>query len=339
MPSSPALPDQSAVWSWRPATPARIERPVSLLRLEGPDTLRFLHGQSSQDLLQAAPGQWLRTCCLTPTARLLAVAEVLVDASGAWLVITAGDGGAVRAALDRVLFPADDVRLGEVREARLLRPVGPGQAGWDPPRQGEGWLLGQQLVLVGETGLPTWLEGWPPLDAAQSERLRICAGSVMAPGEINGETNPFELGLSPRVSLAKGCYVGQETLARLATYDGVKQQLRRWHCPDPPEDPAATLVPGAILRDGQGQRAGTITSVLRLPPVPTPADGGWIGLALIRRQALEAHQLEAAGQPGLRVSLSLPQDFVAPPVGAAGQPLPPVEEWRPLAAVPPGSSS
>ena len=31
------------------------------------------------------------------------------------------------------------------------------------------------------------------------------------------------------VSLGKGCYVGQETLAKLATYDGVKRQLRRWH--------------------------------------------------------------------------------------------------------------
>jgi folate-binding Fe-S cluster repair protein YgfZ len=60
-----------------------LEQPVSLLRLEGPDTLRFLHGQSSQDLVLAPPGAWCSTCCISPTARLRALAEVLVDGGGA----------------------------------------------------------------------------------------------------------------------------------------------------------------------------------------------------------------------------------------------------------------
>ena len=78
-------------WDWRPSGPSRLQRPVGLLQLQGPDSLRFLHGQTSQDLQLARPGQWLGTCCISPTARLRALAEVLVVEGGAWLVISEGD--------------------------------------------------------------------------------------------------------------------------------------------------------------------------------------------------------------------------------------------------------
>lgn len=324
--TSPLLPDGDP-WSRELAGPARIEQRVSLLRLEGPDTLRFLHGQTSQALEQARPGQWLGTCCLTPTGRARAVAEVLVDEGGAWLAITAGDGSVVRESLDRVLFPADDVRLGELGEAVLIQRVGPpvGLAGpgtppcspagsWDLLEEGEGWLLGEQVLLKNGRERPAWLMTWPPLEPEEAEALRIRRGLPAVPGEINGDTNPFELGLAARVSLSKGCYAGQETLARLATYDGVKQQLRRWHCPDS----AALLVPGARLLDAAGERAGTVTTALRLTPAGGNQDGGWIGLALIRRQALGADQLvaelpEGVGDGPAVLSVSIPESFVPPP--------------------------
>jgi len=324
---------QDPPWPGLPDGPARIEQRVSLLHLEGPDTLRFLHGQTSQALLQARPGQWLRTCCLTPTGRLRALAEVLVEEGGAWLVITAGDGPGVRAAFDRVLFPADDVRLGELEEALLIRPLSacPGGRGedlllprsptdtWGSLEGGEGWLLGEQLLVREGCEPPAWLTAFPPLASQEVEVMRIRRGLPAVPGEINDDTNPFELGLAPRVSLAKGCYAGQETLARLATYDGVKQQLRRWHCPDS----AAELTCGARLFAGPGERAGTITSALRLTPVTGHPARGWIGLALIRRQALALDQLRVElpageGEPPVMLSFSLPDDFMPPPVGAGG---------------------
>jgi folate-binding Fe-S cluster repair protein YgfZ len=105
--------------------------------------------------------------------------------------------------------------------------------------------------------------------------------------------NPFELGLAAWVSLSKGCYLGQETLAKLAAYDGVKQQLRRWHRPGGGGAPEA----GAVLRDADDQRAGAITSVLALP------EGGWIGLALVRRAALAAPRLWDPVGEGLEISV------------------------------------
>ncbi len=112
------------------------------------------------------------------------------------------------------------------------------------------------------------------------------------------------------MSLNKGCYVGQETLAKLATYDGVKQQLRRWHWAHTAAEPPPEL--GQELRSLASEgRLGRITSLLELP------GGDRIGLALVRRQALEQAQLQA-GPGGAILALSLPVQFVPPPVGAGG---------------------
>ncbi len=329
-PSSAADP-----WLWQPPRPSRWQQAVSLIRLEGADTLRFLHGQSSQDLERARPGQCLATCCLTPTARVRGLAEVLVDGSGAWLAITAGDAAAIHGALDRVLFPADRVTLGPVQPARLLTPFdgaaeGPPPGQWRPVGlDGEGgWELGGpwRLLLPAGVDLPGPLAALPPLGALAAERWRIQQGLPEAPAEINDELNPFELGLADRVSLSKGCYVGQETLARLATYDGVKQQLRRWCWTPPDGDHEAATGPAAgdPLSTADGERGGRITTALALP-----AGEGlppcWIGLALVRRAALDATTLEAAapGGPSRSLRISRPAAFVDPPVGvgrAAGNP-------------------
>jgi folate-binding Fe-S cluster repair protein YgfZ len=116
------------------------------------------------------------------------------------------------------------------------------------------------------------------------------------------------------VSLTKGCYVGQETLARLATYDGVKQQLRRWFMPASPQAGATAPGPGSTLRDAEGQRAGQVTSALALP-----GGEGWIGLALVRRGCLAAPQLHAGeGSGAIALTISVPPGYAAPPVGAGG---------------------
>ena len=120
------------------------------------------------------------------------------------------------------------------------------------------------------------------------------------------------------MSLSKGCYVGQETLAKLATYDGVKQQLRRWiwradATGTPPGSPpdGDPLSPGTALVTTAGERAGVITSVLHLG-APDPA-GAVVGLALVRRSALAATGLLAGGRA---LEISTPAAFEAPPVGA-----------------------
>jgi len=322
--TTPAPADGSP-WGWRPAVPSLLELPAAVLRLEGPDTLRVLHGQTSQALALARAGERLATCCISPTARLRALAQVLVDDQGAWLVVEAGDAAAVHTALDRVLFPADAVRLGPPETVRSLEVLGPGTSAgapedpgfWHSLDDGSGWRLDDgRLLLRDAAGLPAELATLPVLRAGEVERWRIQLGLPAVPGEINEEVNPFELGLADRVRLDKGCYVGQETLAKLATYDGVKQQLRRWYLADP-DGSLPAPDPGTVLRAAGGERAGTVSSILRLERAFDGWDG-WIGLALVRRGALEAPQLQA-GEGGADLSLSLPERFTAPPVGAGGQ--------------------
>ncbi len=307
-------------WQWQPPAMGLLVLPVGLMRLDGPDTLRVLHGQTSQALQGALPGQWLGTCCISPTGRLRALAEVLVDAGGAWLVVVAGDAGAVRTALDRVLFPADRVQLGPVIPAELLWPVDADgsptapQAGprtWQPLDGPEGWQLGEAVLVRRGSERPAWLAERQPLTAEEQERWRLQQGLPAVPGEINDETNPFELGLAARVSLSKGCYVGQETLAKLATYDGVKQQLRCWHAVAAGPD---ALAPGTRLVGEGSARSGMITSSLRLPD-----QQGWIGLALVRRSCLQEPRLRAGeALEAPVVELSLPAAFQAPPTGPGG---------------------
>ncbi len=334
-------------WQWQPPRPSRWEQPVGLIRLDGPDSLRFLHGQSSQDLEQARAGRCLSTCCLTSTARLRGLAEVLVDDGGAWLVITAGETAAIHQALDRVLFPADRVSLGPVRLGRLVTllgvdlpevrqawaelPAGEWRRSGEATGSHDGWLLAgpARLLLDQDRPLPAWLEAIPALGPIDGERWRLQRGIPTAPAEISDEVNPFELGLAERVSLSKGCYVGQETLAKLATYDGVKQQLRRWAWTGPAAQLSTAgagsvaeprLEPGTALVTAAGERAGRITSALALP-VAEGEPPLWLGLALVRRQALGEAELRAGDPAGAALSLrlSVPEEVVPPPVGSGGR--------------------
>lgn len=311
----------SAPWGWQPSGPCRSEQAGYLIRLDGPDTGRFLHGQTSSAIEGQQPGSWISSCCTTATGRLRALAEVLVDRDGAWLLLLGADGTALWQALERVLFPADRVRLGPVTAVRWITPLGDGcealpqvaDGSWIALEDGSGWLLGHQLVLLANAELPAWLADRAPLPAREQERWRIQQGVPAAPGEINDDTNPFEVGLADRVSLSKGCYVGQETLAKLATYDGVKQQLRRWFWrgSQGPGEQGTVLYGANTGEESSSPRAGLITSSLALE------DGLWIGLALVRRQSLQQNCLRASPDPaGALLELSRPPACVDPPVGA-----------------------
>ena len=308
-------------WGWQPNGPCRSEQAGCLIRLDGPDTGRFLHGQTSAAIEGQPAGSWIPTCCTTATGRVRTLAEVLLDGDGAWLLLSGGDGTALWQALDRVLFPADRVKLGPVTPVRWITPLGDdcdalpqsSERSWISLEDSSGWLLGRQLVLLANQELPVWLADRALLPAREQQRWRIQQGVPATPGEINDDTNPFEIGLADRVSLSKGCYVGQETLAKLATYDGVKQQLRRWFWrgTQGPGEPGTVLFGAKTGDEISSPRAGLITSSLALE------DGLWIGLALVRRQSLQQTCLRAGPDPdGALLELSRPPAIVDPPVGA-----------------------
>ena len=273
-----------------------------VLRLEGSGSRTFLQGQTSADLQQAEEGHPLPACWLDATGRVQALLEIRMDATGADVLVLSGAVDAVSQGFDRVIFPADRVRLKGTRQQRR-----------------------QELLVQGQPMEPVnvcWTEEepsasdrFPASEAASTNQLdhwRLEQGWPLSAGELDGTTNPFELGLSPWVHLNKGCYLGQETVAKLASRGEVKQQLRSWRTPS---SELVGTVPqrGTVLRR-EGERAGVITSALEIPSAQG-APREWIGLALVRRQALAAPQLSLDNDQGT-IQLFKPQAFSEPPTRA-----------------------
>ena len=270
-----------------------------VLRLEGSGSRTFLQGQTSADIQQAEEGDLLPACWLDATGRVQALLEIRMDATGADVLVLAGAVDAVHQGFDRVIFPADRVRLKGIRQQRrqeLLvqaQPMEPVNVFWTEDE-------------------PSASDRFPASEAANANQLdcwRLAQGWPLSAGELDGTTNPFELGLSPWVHLNKGCYLGQETVAKLASKGEVKQQLRSWRALSS-ELQGTVPQRGTVLRR-EGERAGVITSALEIPSAEG-ASQEWIGLALVRRQALADPQLTLHNNQG-SIQMFKPQAFSEPP--------------------------
>ncbi|GAB0498006.1 hypothetical protein MMPV_009345 [Pyropia vietnamensis] len=182
----------------------------------------------------------------------------------------------------------------------------PGEGAWVPldadaaaaaaPRAaGEPWLAGTAVLAGSSLGVPgvrlltrvraadaggggsDITAGLPMLTAAEVAALRVWAGVPAAGAEITDAANPLDARLWAAVSWDKGCYLGQETIARLRTYDGVRMALYG-------VDVAAPVGEGVVAGDAVHLRdaadsdkpAGVVTSVVSL------VGGGAWALAYLR---------------------------------------------------------
>ncbi len=110
-----------------------------------------------------------------------------------------------------------------------------------------------------------------------------------APGELNDQYNPHEAGILDFVSFTKGCYIGQEVIARLDTYDKVQKYLRKINF-----DKQVNADEKYFLYDENSNEAGTITSIAFLPRLNKS-----IALAYIKRAfAAEGQILTAKNESG-----------------------------------------
>ena len=269
------------------------------LRLKGNGSREFLHGQTTADIKKAGEGALVRSCWLTATGRVQALLELRLDGEGADVLVLCGNAGAVAAGFDRVIFPADRVRLAPLAQQRRFQRL-------VPARQPLDW----SNTVIWANAVPEQWSGLTSVEPAAFEHWRISHGLPFSSHELNGDTNPLELGLSDWISLEKGCYLGQETLAKLVSRDGVKQQLRCWQLAaesstESSVAPHTSLAPGQKLLH-EGDRAGVITSVLPGQGQDQGQDSlnPSIGLALVRRQALECDSLQL--EDGRQITLHNP---------------------------------
>lgn len=273
-----------------------------LLEMTGGDRLRFIHNQTTNSFTQRQPGEGCDTVFVTSTARTLDLATVYVTDESLLILTSPGQDQRLMDWMDRYIFPADQVTLtnltGELVVFSLLGPDSApllGQLGAaiedNLPHhhhqvvsvdgielrvaRGSGLSLpGLTLLVPAAAAAQVWQRltavGAVPAGETLWQRWRIRQGRPMPGAELTDDHNPLEAGLWQAIAFDKGCYIGQETIARLNTYQGVKQQLWGFKLSD-------TASPGESIWVG-GDKVGKLTSVVDTPD-------GRLGLGYLRTKA------------------------------------------------------
>jgi folate-binding protein YgfZ len=279
------------------------------LHVVGPDRASFLDGMVTNHIRALRPGEGCNAAKLSIQGKMEAGLHVLCLDDALWCDIDPGPAPGVQATLARHLI-MEDARLIDVTDAWALIAVqGPvanavlQAAGVDvaalrqPLQHAAGEIAGHAVRVVrndhtGEGGFDIWAPRdasphvWRSLCAAEGARAagmtaldvrRIEAGIPWYGSEITAERFPMEAGLeSGWISATKGCYIGQETIARLRFQGHLNRGLRGLvFANDLPPERGATVWWGE-------KRAGTITSATTSPRLRHA-----IALALVHRDATE----------------------------------------------------
>jgi len=259
-----------------------------VVRVSGPDAEGYLQGQVSQDVAGLEVGASAWTLVLQPQGRIDAWGRVTRVAGDAFLLDT--DGGAGEALISRL------VRF-KLRVKADVEPLGwscvavRGPAAVPPAREGAVvaravWPLVGGWDLLGPSAGP--VDGVPVASAGAYEVRRIEAGFPRMGAEITERTIPEEAGIvAVSASFTKGCYTGQELVARIDSRGGhVPRHLRRVTLPDGAPVPEA----GAEV-EVDGRPRGAVTSAARHP------DGHVVALAYLARDVGAPAAGRCAGAP------------------------------------------
>ncbi len=191
--------------------------PSLLLKGEGTDA--FLHGQTTADIFaQKQLERIFLSCWLSTKGSLKALLEIRMLNNMAEIVIIGGEMNAIIDGFESVIFPADKVKLEIIKPIRRIQKINNYQS-WK--ESNPIWIDNSDLI---ENQISRYIK-------ATKEDLEIWKKRQGIPGferEINGETNPYELGLADIINLDKGCYLGQEAIARFYRSKFLRCQLRYW---------------------------------------------------------------------------------------------------------------
>ncbi|HUB06666.1 MAG TPA: glycine cleavage T C-terminal barrel domain-containing protein [Myxococcales bacterium] len=284
------------------------------LAVSGPDRVSWLQGMVTADVKKLAPGQGTFACIVSPKGKLLAAARIFAREAELWLDLEESPLEATLDHLRRHLVmeecevvdrSAETAMLGlhGPRAHALLAGLAPGLPELAEHAQAGIALGGVSAVAIGsrELGLPgidLWLApgdaaaAWRALTAAgatllgfdATEILRVEAGRPRFGAELDEDTLPLEAGLERAISYDKGCYVGQEVIARMTYRGHANRKLAGlWLEGTAPAAPSE-----ALSRDGKP--VGEIRSSLVSARFGRP-----VALAYVRRESLE---------PGTKLALA-----------------------------------
>jgi folate-binding protein YgfZ len=269
------------------------------LQLTGADRSAFLHNVTTQDITGMAPDTCRWAVVSNWKGTIVDLVDVVAQADALTVVTQPANRDKTRPWLDKYII-TEDVTLTPLDETTalydLLGPMATGvwtTLGVTPPEPGlvtvatladarvtlwrHRWIGGDsyRLLVAAEAAPAVWQAlceaGARPVGQEALAWRRVGDGFPAYGSELTEEINPWEARLDMTVSLDKGCYLGQEVIARLRTYQKVKQYLVGLAMP---ADLAPTV--GQEVHDAEGQPIGRITSVAQ------PSYGDPLVLAFVK---------------------------------------------------------
>lgn len=307
-------------WALRKGAGLRGEAGHARVWLDGEDGVAFLQRLTTNDV-RLEPGQGTVTILTSPTARIVAVFAVLAYAEGMLLVGGPDQGPALYNGLRSQVFFDDRVtvegRGGALAQmglygpeaGKLLAAAGAGDLGglslfhWREVAVGGAVVVVQRTEGLGSGGFTVLAPaaageavaaelqaagavavGEAAFEVARVEAGVPAVGKAGAGGELTERVNPLEAGLRRFCNDHKGCYTGQEIIARQITYDKVTTHLVGL-VPERPVAPEAAILAG-------GRPVGWVSSAVHSVALGRP-----VALAFVRRPYHEAGT-EVAVQAG-----------------------------------------
>lgn len=273
----------------------------AVLRISGPDANTYLQGQFTQDL-RVTPGASAYGLWLDQKGKVLADSTVIKLGENEFLVVSfSAPAEAIRKRLEDYLI-ADEVEIEDATErwgSVLVWSAGEaipelriaGSFDWESRRAARGarqWLVSAGNIddavrALGERALPA--------DKNEAERARLQAGFPAVPADIGTRDLPNEGGLDEvAISYTKGCYLGQEVMARLKNLGQVRRRLHLV------EGPGYAPVPGTALYQGE-RKLGEIRSSAK------DADRFWAMamLSLVNLDSAAGLALAPSGAADIRI--------------------------------------
>ena len=244
------------------------------VQMTGRTRLEFLHRMSTGDVLNLQQGQGRGTVLTTAIGRMVDYTPALAldDA----LILLTGGGNAARVVqwLRKYVLYNDEVKIHDISAAtQMLGVFGSDADEWlrgidspaqshlqDAPlythvQQGSQMLVkapplqGAGYYLIGVGVLDKWARQiaghLQPISAY--EALRVAQSMPAFPGEINEDYIPLEAGLWDAVSFSKGCYIGQEIIARMESRNQMAKKLVRLELLDEDDALAGDVLEGAVV--------------------------------------------------------------------------------------------
>ena len=266
------------------------------LLLKGQGTTSFLHGQTTADVFaEKELDRIFMSCWLSTKGSLKAVLEIRLSDDMAEIVIICGEINSIRDGFESVIFPADKVKLEVIDPIRRRQEIN-NNSSWK--ESDFSWIDDNNFSIDGITkykkATKEELEGW-----------KIRQGIPSFDKEMNGETNPYELGLADTINLDKGCYLGQEAMAKFFRSKSLKYQLRYWEAYGENDNfQIGKNFFNTNKNEGYKKNVGVVTSSIRVD------DNFFNGLALIKKTFLD-HDF-CFSENGDSITIKKPISFTNP---------------------------